>query len=153
MRQVPGSAMLIGDRGDVRIPGSLRRCGVGVVVDLAMEELPITSDREMVTIRIPLVDGAGNTEAKLALAIYTVAEMMRMELRALVVCSAGLSRSPAITAGAISCVRAIEPGAALELVRRIGPADIAPDLWAGILRVLEPGRRDHWLSAGGDRSQ
>lgn len=102
MRKVRDTQLFLGDRGDVRMPGEIRRRGMVAVVDLAIEEAPIGVDREMIVLRIPLVDGAGSDRATIALAIRSVAEMMRTGVAGLVVCSAGLSRSPAIAAGALS---------------------------------------------------
>ncbi len=58
--------------------------------------------RDLVYCRFPLVDGAGNDARILKMAVHTVAELLRKEVKTLVFCSAGMSRAPSIAAAALT---------------------------------------------------
>ncbi len=132
MRRVPGTNLYLGDRGDVQDPAAPRRNGIAVVVDLAMEEAPLRLDRERTVIRVPLMDGSGNEPELIRLAIGVVETLLRMDVATLVLCSAGISRTPAIAAAALSRVRGQRMEEALGLLAGLGPADVSPALWASV---------------------
>lgn len=133
MRKVPDHWLWIGNRGDLRDPTSIRRAGIAAVVDLAVEELPFTLDRECIVLRIPLVDGSSGAEAALRLAIESVERLLRSRVPTLVMCSAGMSRSPSIAAAALSRVTGRTPG---DWLKDLGPVDISPALWARVLNTM-----------------
>jgi len=135
MRQVPSTSLWIGDRGDLRDPSVPRKAGIVAVVDLALEEDPVRLDRERVVLRVPLTDGGGNSPEAISLAIGVVESLIRQGLPTLVVCSAGMSRSPAITAMALRNATGQNIEFVLGTLRAIGPLDISPALWASVLRV------------------
>src|SRR5262249_21950297 len=56
---------------------------IEAVVDLAAEEPPFLLPRDLISCRFPLVDGPGNGDAMLALAIGTVARLAAIEVRTL----------------------------------------------------------------------
>lgn len=141
MRALPDTTIHLGDRGDLRDPSLPRRLGITTVVDLALEEAPPVLDRERVLFRIPLTDGGGNDPQTLLLAIATVENLLRYNTPSLVVCSAGLSRTPAIVAAALSGLSGESLQSSLALICASGPADVSPALWASIQRALTlPGR-------------
>ena len=135
MWKIPDETVFIGNRGDFRDIGVLRRAGIQAIIDLAMEELPVTASRDTLLFRIPLEDGGGNDAETLRLGVDLVHTLLAMGRTTLVVCSAGMSRSPSIVALAIARKRRIEPEAALSLLASHGPVDVSPAFWAGARRV------------------
>jgi protein-tyrosine phosphatase len=137
MRAVTGYSLWIGNRGDVRAPGQARKAGIDAIVDLAVEEAPLPFHREGVLLRVPLCDGGGNAKELLALAVVSVESLVRSGVPTLVVCSAGLSRSPAVAAWACSRVSGRSAGEVLAEIGRSGPTDVAPALWGEFARAME----------------
>jgi len=136
MRQVPGYALWLGHAGDVRDLAGLHSRGILAVVDLALEEPPVSLTRELVYCRFPLVDGPGNPRWLLAAAVEAVACLVRSNTPMLVYCGAGMSRSPCIAGAAVSRVRGCSPVEALVLVLDSAPADVSPGLWSEVQAVL-----------------
>ncbi len=136
MRKLPEYPLWIGHVGDARDVSRLLETGISAVVDLALNEPPLTLPRELVYCRFPLIDGAGNPRWILRAAIETVALLLRTGTPALVCCGAGISRSPAIAAAAIAVVRECSPADGLAIAVRSGTADISPALWAEIQAAL-----------------
>lgn len=102
MRAVIPEVLWIGNARDAREVAEVIRAGFKAVVDLAMEEPAAVYHRDMVYCRLPLVDGEGNEPWLLRLAVHTVAQLVRGQSPTLVVCSRGLSRSPAVVAAAMA---------------------------------------------------
>ena len=96
MQKLPGYRLWIGHVGNVRDPRELVEAGIVAVVDLALNESSVMLGRELVYCRFPLLDGAGNPRWLLRMAVDTVAGLLRSDTPALVYCSAGMSRSPAV---------------------------------------------------------
>ncbi len=70
------------------------------------------------------------------MAITTVVNLVEMKLPTLVVCGAGLSRSPAILAAAMALVFQDTPDECLKQVAEHHPADVAPGLWDEIKMMV-----------------
>ena len=136
MRRVAPWELWIGNRGDVRDPAAVARAGIRAVVDLSLECPPLSIPREMVVCRFPLNDGGGNPRPIVAAAVSTVAELMRTRVPTLVLCSAGMSRSPAIVAGAMARVQKRPPGECLGDVTFGAPADVSAGLWGQVLETV-----------------
>jgi protein-tyrosine phosphatase len=103
-----------------------------------MEEVPRHFPREIIYCRFPLVDGAGNPPATLRTAIYTLASLIQTKTPTLVVCSGGMSRSPAMTAVALSVTNGGSPDDWLKEITSSGPHDVAPTLWNEIRHCVQP---------------
>jgi hypothetical protein len=71
-----------------------------------------------VYLRFPLLDGAGNPPWLLRLAVEAVVSLLRAGVPALVFCSAGMSRTPAIAEGAVARLRGLTFDEGLALVAR-----------------------------------
>ncbi len=138
MRHIAPHHLWIGNRGDLDDAGSLRIKGVEAVVDLAIEEKAFEWGHEGIVLRVPLEDGGGNDAASLRLAVASVVNLLRGGVPTLVVCSAGISRSPAVTAFALAEVEGRDPVEALREIARAGHADVSPVLW-GALRQMGDG--------------
>ena len=132
MRQV-SELLWLGNARDARTLVPLLDLEIQAVVDLAIEERPAELTREMIYFRIPLLDGAGNSTAQLKLAVDAVTRLLRQEIKLLVSCSAGLSRSPAIAAAALAQREGGSLRGALAKLAQTGIHDVSP----GLLRDLE----------------
>jgi hypothetical protein len=114
----------VGHAGDCRAFRELLDKGIRAIVQLAIEEPPVEPPRELIYYRFPLLDGDGNDAA--------VAALIRRGIPTLVCCGAGMSRSPAIAAAALSVIEQIEPDECLRRVAEYLRADVSPGLWAQV---------------------
>lgn len=137
MRQITGHSLWIGDRGDVRDLPALRAGGIAAVVDLAIDEPLLAPPRDLVYLRYPLLDGAGNSRCLLAAAVGGVASLVRARAPSLVVCSGGMSRAPAIASAGVAVATGRKVDAVLEQIARAGgPVDLSSGLWRGVCAVV-----------------
>jgi len=63
------------------------------------------------------------------MAIQTVVSLLKSQVPALVYCGAGMSRSPAIVAAALSIVQGGSPEEKLKEIVAGHPHDVSPQLW------------------------
>jgi hypothetical protein len=138
MRQIPPYSLWLGHSGDGRDVRAVLNAGILAVVDLALEEPPVSFTREVAYYRIPLLDGAGNRSWLLHSAIATVAMLLRSNTPTLVFCGAGMSRSPAIAAAAVSIISQRSPAECLKFVAKAHGCDVSPALWRELLEVISP---------------
>ena len=137
MRQVTPYWLWLGHAGDGRDFPALYDAGIRAVVQLALEEPARRPPRDLVYSRIPLLDGAGNTDDALFLAVRTVADLLRRRMPTLVCCGAGMSRAPAVVAAALALVEQAPPEDCLRrLAEQHHPTDVAPGLWNELLQLL-----------------
>ena len=104
MRQIHPHSLWISHARDAQDFKRVFDLGITALVQLAVEEPALQPPRELICCRFPLVDGPGNEPAVLSLAITTLANLLEKKVPTLVTCGAGLSRSPAIAAAALSMV-------------------------------------------------
>jgi hypothetical protein len=112
-------------------------CGIRVLVQLGIEEPPVQPPRELVYLRFPLLDGPGNDPDLLGLAIHLVAALIQQRIPTIVCCGAGMSRSPAVAAAALSVALDSPFGECLRKVLEGRPADVSPGLLADVRAALE----------------
>jgi hypothetical protein len=136
MRQVAPHPIWLGHADDGRDFPDLYEAGIEALVQLAVEEPAIQTPRDLIYVRIPLSDGAGNRVDSLALAIQVVAELLTRRVPTLVCCGAGMSRSPCIVAAALAVTTRESSEACLSLVTRQAPCDISPSLWVSVSDLL-----------------
>jgi protein-tyrosine phosphatase len=105
---------------------------IEAVVDLAYEERPADLPREFVVLRYPLTDDGANNPVLLIAAVNSVAELIRGGIPVLVCCGAGMSRSPAVAATALSVAFGTSREECLRKLAEIGPADVSPGLWSAL---------------------
>lgn len=129
MRKV-AARLWIGNALEARDLSVVFDADIAAIVDLAIEEPPISATRELVCLRIPIVDGGGNAPAHLRLAVETVCQLVSSGVPTLVACSAGMSRSPVVVAAALSRLRKIGLEEALTQIAKLGPCDPSPSLVA-----------------------
>jgi protein-tyrosine phosphatase len=111
--------------------------GIKALFTLAAEEENCSSPREMIYCHFPLVDGAENEEHVLKLAIRTLADCLEKRIPTLVCCGAGMSRSPAIAAAALSVHLNKPLEQCLEHVAAGHRIDVSPGLWMQIKNVTQ----------------
>ena len=129
MRQVIPNLLWIGNASDARNVHQFLDAGCTAIVSLAFEEPSVVLPRELIYCRIPLMDGEGNSDAALRLAVRTVCHFIHESVPALVACSGGMSRSPGITAAAISTLQGRPMREVLDEVTADAPHDVSPTLW------------------------
>ncbi|MCI0637488.1 MAG: dual specificity protein phosphatase family protein [Gemmataceae bacterium] len=140
MRQILPHSLWLGHAGDGRDFRLIVDTGIRAVVQLAAEEPVLQLPRELAYCRFPLVDGLDNERKLLSLAVTTVANLLEKNVPTLVCCGAGMSRSPAIAAAALSMVFQEAPDECLKNIAEHFPADVAPVLWKEIRDLLDADR-------------
>jgi hypothetical protein len=137
MRQIAPYPLWTGHTGEGRDFAQVFALGIQAVIDLAREEAPAPPPRELIYVRVPLVDGAGNPAKLLSLAVHTAAALFRMHVPTLIVCGGGMSRAPSIAAAALAVALEEPPEACLRKVTANAPHDVAPGFWQDLVAVLE----------------
>ena len=135
MHQIEPYQLWVGHAGDGRALQEALDRGIRAIVQLAMADLPLQPPRELVYCRIPLLDGAGNDPGLLQLAVNNVAALLRQGTPTLVCCGAGMSRSPAIVAAALSIVEQADVDECLKRVTSRDGADVSPGFWEEVRQV------------------
>lgn len=133
MIRIEPYSLWLGHAGDCRDVTRALELGIEAVVQLAREEAPVQYPRDIAQFRIPLLDGAENSPALLRLAIETVEHLIRARIPTLVCCGAGMSRTPAIAAAALSRIEGQSPAESLEHVHHHLGTDITPTLWHDVV--------------------
>jgi protein-tyrosine phosphatase len=136
MRRIGERPLWIGTAREARDIRAVLDAGIEAIVDLAVEEPPIQTTRELVYFRVPLVDGEGNSTSLLTLATEAVGMLARGGTPTLVSCGAGMSRSPAVVAAALAKLDYRPPDEVLAEIAGGGPADVQPGLWREVIRSL-----------------
>lgn len=139
MKQIKPYPLWLGHAGDGRDFRPVFEAGIQALVDLAREQPAVESPRELIYCRFPLVDGVGNDEALLDLAINTLATLIRTRIPTLVCCDFGLSRAPAVAAAALALAHRESPEDCLQRLAQDHRVDVLPGLWTEITHVLRKG--------------
>lgn len=137
MREVIAAKLWTGNAAEARDLKLLSQLGISAVVDLALEEPPAFLQREVAYVRCPIDDSEAATAVLVEVAVRTVEHLVRLRVPTLVACSAGLSRSPLITAAAIARSDRMPLEAAIQSVSDRGPTDVSPGLLSLVRQVVE----------------
>jgi hypothetical protein len=135
MREILANQLWIGNAGDGRDPERLLQAGLVAVVNLAAEEPSPVLPRSMIYCHFPLVDGPQDDAGVLDVAIQTVVSLLKKRVPTLVYCGAGMSRSPAVVAAALSIVQGRSPDEKLKEIVAGHPHDVSPHLWEAVQRT------------------
>ncbi|MBA4031996.1 MAG: protein phosphatase [Planctomyces sp.] len=135
LRQV-APHLWVGNAGDLRDVRAVMVTGVAAVIELADSEPLATLPRDLIRVRIPLADGAGNPAWLLHLAVQTIVRLLQAEQTVLVTCSAGMNRSLCVASAVIAHTKAITLDEAIHLVTNAGPTDVSPALYRDITQLL-----------------
>ncbi len=136
MRQVPDRELWLGNMGDLRDPHSILSADIKAIVELADNEQFTALPRELIRCRFPLSDGGDNSLWLLRMAVESVAALLRAKISVLVNCSAGMSRSICVAAGAVALAEGRTMADSLAEVAKLGPADVSPRFLAQVQRAL-----------------
>jgi protein-tyrosine phosphatase len=136
MREVLSGKLWIGNAGDGRDPERLLRAGVAAVISLAAEEPSPVLPRSMISCHFPLMDGAQESPGVLATGIETLVSLLKNHVPTLVYCGAGMSRSPAVVAAALSIVQGGSPEERLRAVVAGQPHDVSPQFWEAVREAV-----------------
>jgi protein-tyrosine phosphatase len=132
MREILPSRLWIGNAGDARDPERLLEAGVEAVIDLAAEEPLALLPRGMIYCHFPILDGGQNGPGTRDVAILTLVSLLNSQVPTLVYCGAGMSRSPAVAAAALSIVQGGSPAERLQQIVAGHPHDVSPQLWEAV---------------------
>lgn len=135
MRAVFGDLLLIGNAIEARDIRLLYDNEVRAVLDLAANEKPASLGRDHIYVRIPILDGDGNSDRDIELAIITLVHLMETETKTLVACSAGMSRSPCIAAASTALASNGTIDECMHKIVSSGPNDVSPILWHRVKNV------------------
>jgi protein-tyrosine phosphatase len=136
MHEIVSKKLWIANAFEARDLRLLGEHEVEAVIDLAANESPAQLGHQMIYCRFPLIDGDDNEPSLLEIAIRTTASMIERGIKVVVACSAGMSRSPAITAAALSLNSNREPDECLLEISRNHPHDVSPALWQSVKETL-----------------
>jgi hypothetical protein len=136
MNQISPHPLWLGHVGEGEAFRRLFDLGIEAVVQLAAEEPPLPLPRELILCRFPLLDGIGNRPALLALAVETTAALVRARTPTLICCGAGMSRSPAVAAAALTLAYGGPSEEWLKTIAEHHPSDVSPGLWDEVRHVL-----------------
>jgi hypothetical protein len=142
MHQIIPGRLWISSSYEARDVRRVLDLGIEAIVDLAMQEPPLAVTRELIYLRIPILDGDGNDVRRLSMAIKSLVELICRQVPVLVTCSAGMSRSPAIAAAALSIVKDCSPAEVLLELAAQTPHDVSPALWRDVLLAARSLRSD-----------
>jgi hypothetical protein len=132
MREILPDRLWLGNAADARNVEGIMQAGVIAVMDLAIEQMMSTLPRSLVYCRFPIMDGQQSSPSVLRPAMETLVSLLASGIPTLVCCSAGMSRSPAVIAGALSILHGGTPDDQLSRIVLGHPHDVSPHLWQEI---------------------
>jgi hypothetical protein len=135
MREILTSKLWLGNAGDVRNVERIMQAGVSAVVDLAAEQPMPTLPQSLLYCHFPVFDGQQASATILSTAIETVVLLLEKQIPTLVYCGAGMSRSPAIVAGALAVFQGGSPDDHLREIAIGQPHDVSGQLWQDVRTV------------------
>lgn len=135
MNRIALHSLWIGHAADGRDSAGICEREIEAVVQLAVDEPIPTLPREIIVLRIPLIDGSGNPADNLELAISSLTLLLQSKRNTLVCCSAGASRSPAVAACAMSRFTGQSLHDCLTEIHQHHPTDVAPGFWNELLSL------------------
>lgn len=135
MREILPGRLWLGNATDGGNVVKMNDVGIQAIVKLAFEEANPSLPRSMLFFRIPIIDGGEPQLPLLRLAVAAVIALHRNEIPTLVICGSGMSRAPAVVAGAIAVLQDRSPDDCLREIALGNPCDVSPKLWEGIREV------------------
>ena len=137
MREILPGTLWLGNAADARDLKGVMDAGILAVMDLALEELTPELPRSTLYCRFPIVDGEQSSLNVLRTAIETLVSLLDKQIPTLVYCGAGMSRSPAVVAAALSVLQGRSPEDQLRQVVAGHPHDVSSRLWRDVRSVCE----------------
>jgi protein-tyrosine phosphatase len=136
MNRIEPHRLWVGHGGDECDFRALFDAGIKAIVELAVEEAPSQTPRELIACRFPLVDATGNDPEVLQLALRTVAALLKAQVPTLICCGGGISRSPAVAAAGLALAFGEPPEECLKRVVTHHRSDVSPGLWNEVMALL-----------------
>ena len=143
MREILPGRLWLGNSADLRKVEGILQIGIQAVIDLAIEQMMPTLPRTLVYCRFPILDGQQSSPAVLRAAIDTIVLFLQRGIPSLVCCSAGMSRSPAVVAGALSIFQGGNPDDHLRKIAVGHPHDVSPQLWQEVRDICAEMEKEH----------
>jgi hypothetical protein len=137
MTRIEPGYLWIGHAGEAREHTRMAEEGIEVLVNLSAEEPSERVPRDLVYLRIPLVEGIGNPAGRLDLAVTAVADLVALEMPTLICCGAGKSRAPTIAAAGTAIALNLDFAECLRRIAARHPCDVAPGFWDEVKLVLD----------------
>jgi hypothetical protein len=129
MQELISKRVWIGNARDAENTSHILRLGISAMVFVAIEELPPPLTRDLIYCRFPLNDGSDNSVEVLRTAVDTISKLITEHIPTFVYCGAGMSRSPVMTAAALSKAQGSDPDETLRTLFTNLPHDVSPQLW------------------------
>ena len=143
MREIIPNKLWLGHAADVRNVDAVMQAGILAVVDLAIEQVMTTFPRSIAYCRFPIIDGQQCSQGGLRVAIESLVAMLKAEIPTLVCCGAGMSRSPAVAAAAISILHGGSSDDRLREITMGHPHDVSPTLWREVREICAAMQNKH----------
>jgi protein-tyrosine phosphatase len=135
MNQIKPYQLWVGPAAEANDFRRLFDAGIQALVQVAAEEPPPHTPRELICCHFPLIDGTGNRSMMLSLAIETVSQLLKLHVPTLVVCGSGVSRSSAVAAAALAITHNEPLEDWLKRVVHLHPSDVSPGFWSEVTGV------------------
>ncbi len=126
IRATHHNLLFIGDAINARDLRQLYDQEIAAVVDIAANEEPAQLGRDHIYCRYPLHDDGSNCPQLVRVSIDCVRSLILSDLRTLVACSAGMSRSPVIASAAISLITGVSLDDSIAAIVLNAPHDVSP---------------------------
>ncbi|MCA9214577.1 MAG: dual specificity protein phosphatase family protein [Planctomycetales bacterium] len=137
MTEVLQNSLWLGNAMDIRDSRRLFDLGIEAVVDVAAEEPPAQLPRQMIYCRFPLNDGTGNNPFVLRQTVQTIVDCLVHEKKTVVACSAGMSRSPTVSAFAIGVFMDRNPEEIVAEIAMNRSLEINRLLWSDVATISQ----------------
>lgn len=135
MIRIPNSSLWLGNASDLEDVRAVLGCGVTAVIDLATEIVPPRFPRTINYCRFALTDDGTNQLAAIRAAVFTTAAFLEGGSVTAVCCNAGMNRSPAIAAFAMSRGNGRLPADNLRTISKCKHVDVHPGFWNQIAQA------------------
>ncbi len=136
MHEIHPNLLWIGHAFDIREPRALFDAGITAAIDVAYEEPPAQIPRQLMYCRFPLLDGGGNDPRILLQTLRVATDLLQLDMRTIITCSAGMSRSPTVAAFALAHHLNELPDVVIARIADIKSLELKPELWTQMLAVF-----------------
>jgi hypothetical protein len=137
VRLISGYRLFVGPAMTLKDPAAVLATGVQTVICVAAEKFPDPWPRDLPFLRLPLDEGASNSEPLVTLLLHIVGRLIAEDVPTLIVCSMGMSRSVGVAAASIALYEGAAPDDVLRRVVKEHPADMSPSLWDSLRRFVQ----------------
>tara|TARA_R100000789_G_scaffold97798_1_gene100773 strand:+ start:281 stop:730 length:450 start_codon:yes stop_codon:yes gene_type:complete len=137
LKPIPDTNLWIGNAGDAQNLQEIRSLEIRAIFLLAYEEPIFSYPRDLLVVRIPLLDGSENDDFNLEITVRSLISLIRNDVNTLVTCSMGMSRSPVIVSAALAIHHSLPFDDVLTSVCKSIPTDVSPEFYRYVRSVFE----------------